>query len=101
MQYGVRVNAVVPGYVSTDMTRRVWGDPDVYREFIKNTPLRRFAQPEEMGLVVVFLTSDASSYITGIALFVDGADGQSNKTVERTLKPLNKWPGASKKGENL
>ena len=71
-QYGIRVNAVAPGYVFTDMTRKIWTDQDLYNEYIKKIPLGRFAQPEEISPAVVFLASDAASYITGTTIFVDG-----------------------------
>lgn len=71
-QYGIRVNAVAPGYVYTELTRKVWSNPALYEEVSNKIPMRRFAQPEEISPAVVFLASDAASYITGTTLFVDG-----------------------------
>ena len=66
----ITVNAVAPGFITTDMT-------EVLPEKVKQTvlgaiPLRRFGHAEEVSSVVVFLASDASSYMTGQVLVVDG-----------------------------
>ena len=67
---GVTVNVVAPGYVDTDMTTRL---PEATREAILSAiPLGRTATSEEVARVVVFLASDAASYITGHVLHVDG-----------------------------
>ena len=71
-QYGVRVNAVAPGYVHTELTRKVWTNPSLYEEIVNKIPMRRFARPEEISPAVVFLASDAASYITGSTLIIDG-----------------------------
>jgi len=66
----IRINAVAPGFVDTPMTKKL---PDVVKEeYIKRCPLRRIAQPEEVASAIVFLLSDAASYITGEVLSVDG-----------------------------
>ena len=66
----VRINAVAPGFVDTPMTRDL---PDaVKEEYIKRCPLRRIATPQEVASAIVFLLSDAASYITGEVLSVDG-----------------------------
>ncbi|MCC6146986.1 MAG: SDR family oxidoreductase [Anaerolineaceae bacterium] len=71
-QYGVRVNDVAPGYVHTELTHKVWSNSSLYKEITNKIPMRRFALPEEISPAVVFLASDASSYITGSTLVVDG-----------------------------
>lgn len=69
---GIRVNGVAPGFVATKLTRRIWEDPDRFRETIGRIPLGRWALPEEVAEPVVFLVSDMASYITGQMLLVDG-----------------------------
>ena len=69
---GVRVNAVAPAFIETTMTAGVHHNPRLQKEIIDHTPLGRFGRPEEVAWAVVFLASDAASYITGHTLFVDG-----------------------------
>lgn len=69
---GVRVNAVAPGYVATALTLRGMTD-DTWREaWLRDIPMGRVAQPEEVAATVAFLASDASSYVTGSVFVVDG-----------------------------
>ena len=70
--FGVRVNAVAPAYIETAMTSGVHGNERLRRQVIDRTPLGRFGQPHEVAWAVVFLASEAASYITGSTLFVDG-----------------------------
>ena len=71
--YNIRVNAVAPGFVATDMTASF---AEKYREKVmKMIPLGRFGTPEEVAQVVVFLVSDASQYITGQVIQIDGGLG--------------------------
>jgi len=67
---GVRVNAVLPGFVDTDMTARM--PRDLKRASLERIALGRFARPEEIAAVVSFLASDAASYVAGQAFVVDG-----------------------------
>lgn len=69
---GVRVNCVAPGYVSTDLTEGLEGNEGLAGGVYARTPLGRFAMPHEMSGAVVFLASDASSYVTGGTVYVDG-----------------------------
>jgi NAD(P)-dependent dehydrogenase (short-subunit alcohol dehydrogenase family) len=69
---GVRVNAVAPGVVETPLTRPIKDRPDWYQAYADRNALRRWAQPSEMVGAVVFLAGDASSYVTGATMFVDG-----------------------------
>jgi NAD(P)-dependent dehydrogenase (short-subunit alcohol dehydrogenase family) len=71
-QYGIRVNALCPGWTATDLNQNLWGAPDGGRSIIANVPMARWARPEEMAGPAVFLASDASSYMTGQVLVVDG-----------------------------
>lgn len=69
---GVRVNAVAPAYIETDMTTEV-KKRERLRQWVEGrTPMGRFGQPEEVAWAVVFLASDAASYITGTTVYVDG-----------------------------
>jgi NAD(P)-dependent dehydrogenase (short-subunit alcohol dehydrogenase family) len=69
---GVRVNALAPGYVISDMTAGGIANPDWNRTWTENTPMGRFARPEEMATCALFLASDAASYVTGAVLVADG-----------------------------
>jgi NAD(P)-dependent dehydrogenase (short-subunit alcohol dehydrogenase family) len=69
---GVRVNALCPGWTATDLNRNLWEDPEAGPATISTVPMRRWARAEEMAGPAVFLASDASSYLTGQALVVDG-----------------------------
>jgi NAD(P)-dependent dehydrogenase (short-subunit alcohol dehydrogenase family) len=68
--YGIRVNAVAPGYVKTDMAPV--DRPEFQRYWVEDCPQQRFALPEEIAPSVVFLASDAASFITGSILVADG-----------------------------
>lgn len=69
---GIRVNAICPGYVETEMMTKQRGDRAFYEAVNARTPLGRWAQPHEIGGAAVFLASDAASYVTGHLLCVDG-----------------------------
>ena len=69
---GVTANTICPGPFATEMNRQLLNDPVKYQEFIRQIPMGRWGELEEMTGVAVFLATDASSYITGSALFVDG-----------------------------
>jgi NAD(P)-dependent dehydrogenase (short-subunit alcohol dehydrogenase family) len=77
---GVRVNAVAPGVVETPLTRPIKDNPGWYAAYAAKSVLGRWASADEMAGPVVYLASDASSYVTGSVLFVDGgwtaADGR-------------------------
>jgi len=69
---GVRVNAVAPGVVETPLTRQITQNRDWYQAYADRSVLGRWASADEMAGPVVFLASDAGSYVTGSLLFVDG-----------------------------
>lgn len=77
---GVRANTVAPGVVETPLTAPIQARPEWYTAYADKAILRRWAQPSEMVGAVVYLASDASSYVTGTTIFVDGgwtaADGR-------------------------
>ena len=68
--HGVRVNAIAPGYIDTPLTRQ--HAQDVRDRITQTTPLGRFGQARELIGPIVFLASDASSFVTGSSLIVDG-----------------------------
>jgi NAD(P)-dependent dehydrogenase (short-subunit alcohol dehydrogenase family) len=67
---GIRVNAIAPGYVKTDMAPV--DDPEFRRHWIEDTPQQRYALPEEIAPSVVFLASPASAFMTGSVLVIAG-----------------------------
>ncbi|MBJ7599686.1 MAG: 3-oxoacyl-ACP reductase [Candidatus Nephthysia bennettiae] len=69
---GVRVNAIAPGVVETPLTAQIQQSPDWYRAYADKSALGRWAKPSEMVGAVLFLASDAGSYVTGSCLMVDG-----------------------------
>jgi NAD(P)-dependent dehydrogenase (short-subunit alcohol dehydrogenase family) len=68
--FGVRVNALAPGYVKTEMSPVE--DPRFKPHWVDDAPMQRFAVPEELGPSLLYLASDASSFTTGSVLVVDG-----------------------------
>lgn len=79
-QSGVRANAIAPGVIDTPLTAQIKQDQAWYRAYADKSVMRRWGQPSELVGAVVFLASDASSYVTGSCLMVDGgwtaADGR-------------------------
>ncbi|MGZ5860742.1 MAG: SDR family NAD(P)-dependent oxidoreductase [Croceibacterium sp.] len=69
---GVRVNAIAPGIIATAMAQPTIADPQRLEAFLTHVPMKRVGQPEELVGPVVFLCSDAASYVTGAILAVDG-----------------------------
>lgn len=70
--FGVRVNAVAPGYIGTEMTRRGMSNEEWRTRWLDMTPLGRVGEPDEVAMVVGFLCSDAASYMTGSVITIDG-----------------------------
>lgn len=68
---GVRVNAVAPTYIETPLTRFGMAKPELYDQWLANTPMRRVGQPDEIASVVHFLASDAASLVTGSIVYAD------------------------------
>jgi len=71
-QYNIRVNAIAPGLVKTRFSEALWNNPDIAQAVMMRTPLQRIGEPDEMVGATIFLASDASSYVTGHILVVDG-----------------------------
>jgi NAD(P)-dependent dehydrogenase (short-subunit alcohol dehydrogenase family) len=68
----IRVNAVAPGYIETDLSRGGIADPEMFPVWQRMTPMSRVGQPDEVAAAAVFLCSDAASYVTGEVLVIDG-----------------------------
>lgn len=72
---GVRVNAIAPGFIETPMTQTAMGgDPSRFARVISRTPMQKFGRPQDIGWAAVFLASEASRYVTGISLPIDGGN---------------------------
>jgi NAD(P)-dependent dehydrogenase (short-subunit alcohol dehydrogenase family) len=71
-QYGVRVNAIVPGVIPTPLNASLLDGTPRGQEFLIRTPMRRFGRAEELAGAAVFLAAEASSFVTGELLCVDG-----------------------------
>jgi NAD(P)-dependent dehydrogenase (short-subunit alcohol dehydrogenase family) len=69
---GVRVNALAPGYVATDMTLKMRDRPELFNVWMDMTPMARCGEPQEIASAILFLASPASSYVTGAILSIDG-----------------------------
>ena len=70
--YGIRVNALCPGYVETALIGRYMQKPMIAKALLTQTPLRRFGTPQDIANAALFLASDEAAYITGAGLHVDG-----------------------------
>lgn len=68
----IRVNGISPGYVETAMTKEVFADPEKRQKLLSRIPMERFGTPGELAAPTVFLASDASAYMTGQLLIIDG-----------------------------
>jgi len=79
--HGIRVNAIGPGTIATDILKGVMKDEAAKRGVLARTPLKRFGEPEEIGRVAVFLASDDASYMTGQTIYPDGGRLALNYTV--------------------
>jgi gluconate 5-dehydrogenase len=69
---GVRVNAIAPGFILTDLTRKLWSDETMHAWGEANTPQRRLGTPDDLVGAAIFLASQAAAFITGQILYVDG-----------------------------
>ncbi len=69
---GIRVNAIAPGVVRTDLARMLWETPEIRARLLARSALGRIAEPDEIAGPVLWLASDAASYVTGAVILVDG-----------------------------
>jgi NAD(P)-dependent dehydrogenase (short-subunit alcohol dehydrogenase family) len=70
--HNVLVNAICPGPFATEMNRPLLASPEKSGPILEAVPLKRFAEPEELVGAAIYLASDASSFVTGSTIFVDG-----------------------------
>jgi NAD(P)-dependent dehydrogenase (short-subunit alcohol dehydrogenase family) len=68
----VRVNCIAPGLIQTDFARALWENPEILKQAVAPTPMRRIGQPDEIAGAAVFLASQAGSYVTGQTVVADG-----------------------------
>lgn len=71
-KHGIRANAVLPGWIATDMTAKATANPKFVENVLPRIPVRRWGSPADFGGVAVYLMSDASTYHTGDSLLIDG-----------------------------
>jgi gluconate 5-dehydrogenase len=69
---GIRVNAIAPGFILTDLSKKLWSNPTMQAWNQAHTPLRRLGQPEDLVGAAIFLASPASAFMTGQILYIDG-----------------------------
>jgi 2-deoxy-D-gluconate 3-dehydrogenase len=72
VRYGIQVNAIGPAYIETDMNREELNNPKVRSKIVGKTPMKRLGNPDELSGAAIFLASDASNYMTGQTVYVDG-----------------------------
>lgn len=71
-QYNIRVNAIAPGLTKTRFSEALWNNPDIVQVALGRNPIPRVAEPKEMVGAIIYLASNASSYVTGQTLALDG-----------------------------
>ena len=72
----VRVNAIAPGLIKTRFAEALWGNEEILKRVVESNPMGRIGSPEEIAGAVVFLVSDAATYINGEVIVVDGGGGE-------------------------
>jgi NAD(P)-dependent dehydrogenase (short-subunit alcohol dehydrogenase family) len=78
-RYGIRVNAVGPGYIKTSMSGAVVQNEQWVKSTVKQTPLRRLGEPEDIANACLYLCSDEASFVTGEIIFPDGGIMADNR----------------------
>ena len=73
--FGIRVNCIAPGFIATDMSAKALdNDPERKNKVLSRTPMRKLGSPSDIGETAYFLASDASKFITGTVIPVDGGN---------------------------
>ncbi|MBN9266200.1 MAG: SDR family oxidoreductase [Hyphomicrobium sp.] len=98
--FNIRVNALAPGFVETNLTSRVLRNPMIAKALIDQTPLRRFGSTEEIARAALFFASDDSSFVTGAELAVDGGmsaglEPTFRRTISLARKTVACWAASS------
>jgi NAD(P)-dependent dehydrogenase (short-subunit alcohol dehydrogenase family) len=88
-QYNIRVNCIAPAIIRTKFSEQLWADEIKIKQTVLNTAIARIGEPEEMAGAVLFLASEASSYITGQCIVLDGG---SYASVQELLKTIKRYP---------
>jgi meso-butanediol dehydrogenase / (S,S)-butanediol dehydrogenase / diacetyl reductase len=70
--FGIRVNALAPGFIETKLTNQVLRNPAISKALVEQTPMKRFGTPEDVAKAALFFASDDSTFVTGAELAVDG-----------------------------
>ena len=73
-QYGINANVVAPGLTKTRFSEALWGDEKILSYLMQRVPLKRFAKPVEIVGAMLFLASEASNFVTGAVISVDGGE---------------------------
>lgn len=71
-EYDIHVNAIAPGIIETDLTRKRLKKKEYYNSWIDRTPLGRIGTPEDLSGAVIYLSSEASNWLTGHTIVIDG-----------------------------
>ncbi|MDF1768062.1 SDR family NAD(P)-dependent oxidoreductase [Maricaulis sp.] len=82
-KYGIRVNAIGPGSINTDVLKAVNDNPEAMDKIMSRTPLQRIGDPDEIASVASFLSSKDASYVTGTTIYADGGRLAMNYTVPK------------------
>jgi len=71
-KYNITVNAIAPGYISTDLTEGMRASEKISKNLHQRTPIKRFGEPDEIVGAALYLASESSTYTTGTVIIVDG-----------------------------
>ena len=71
-RFNITANCIGPGGVMTAMLDKIYSNPEISQTYLRSVPMRRFGEPREVGLLALYLASDASNYMTGQTLYLDG-----------------------------